>query len=284
MRNSNGSAVDQFMASMGRISMLTAAEELHLGTLVQQGQAEDATPRQKRAAKRAKERMISANLRLVVTLARKFNYRLHSSSLEFADLLQEGAIGLNRAVEKFDPQLGYKFSTYAYWWIRQAITRALETSGNMVRVPVSQSNLLVKLGHLPVGMKPAEICEELNITDKQLESLVAAAQTQRVASLDARVKGTESDNSTIGELIADETTELDPENLVWEEASDAIRFAMSTDMHGHIELLRRNVIDGETLASLGKERGICRERTRQITVKAKERLAVKLSGFRELVA
>ena len=125
MRNSNSSAVDQFLKSMGRISMLTAAEELHLGTLIQQGQAEDATPGQKRAGKRAKERMITANLRLVVSLARKFSFRLHNNSLEFADLLQEGAIGLNRAAEKFDPELGYKFSTYAYWWIRQAITRAL---------------------------------------------------------------------------------------------------------------------------------------------------------------
>ena len=111
MRNSNSSAVDQFLKSMSRVTMLTAAEELHLGTLIQQGQAEDARPGQKRAGKRAKERMITANLRLVVSLARKFSFRLHSSSLEFADLLQEGTIGLNRAAEKFDPELGYKFST-----------------------------------------------------------------------------------------------------------------------------------------------------------------------------
>ena len=263
--------------------MLTAAEELHLGTLIQQGQAEDATPRQKRAAKRAKERMISANLRLVVTLARKFNFRLHASSLEFADLLQEGTIGLNRAAEKFDPSLGYKFSTYAYWWIRQAITRALETSGSMVKLPVSQTQMLIRLRNLPQGMKPDEICEILGITKPQLETLKAAAQMQQ-RPLDARVKGFEHENSTIGELIADETTELDPENLVWEEASDAIAHAMATDMHGHMELLRRNVVDGETLSSLGKERGICRERTRQITLKAKQRLTVRLSGFRELVA
>ena len=284
MRNSNSSAVDQFLKSMSRVTMLNAAEELHLGTLIQQGQAEDARPGQKRAGKRAKERMITANLRLVVSLARKFSFRLHSSSLEFADLLQEGTIGLNRAAEKFDPELGYKFSTYAYWWIRQSITRALESTGDMVKLPVNHSQKLAKLRSLPAGMTPDEICAALDITDRQLENLKAAAQMQRVGSLDARVKGSEADNSTIGELIADESATLDPESLVWEEASGAIAYALEVDLHGHIELMRRNVVDGESLSALGKERGICRERTRQIVLKTKDRLAIKLCSYRELVA
>ena len=154
----------------------------------------------------------------------------------------------------------------------------------MVKLPVNQSQKLAKLRSLPAGMTPDEICAALDITDRQLENLKAAAQMQRVASLDARVKGSEADNSTIGELIADESSTLDPESLVWEEESDAIAHALEVDLHGHVELMRRNVVDGESLSALGKERGICRERTRQIVLKTKDRLAMKLCNYRELVA
>ena len=154
----------------------------------------------------------------------------------------------------------------------------------MVKLPVNQSKKLAKLRSLPAGMTPDEICDALGITDRQLEHLKAAAQMQRVGSLDARVKGSEADNSTIGELIADESSTLDPESLILEEASDAIADALEVDMHGQIELMRRNVVDGESLSALRKEPGICRERTRQIVIKTKDRLAIKLCSYRELVA
>ena len=155
------------MNGAGRVPLLTADEELHLGTLVRtwQDHPDPCPAAVRRRGLRARERMVTANLRLVVSVARRFNGHRKLGSMEFADLLQEGTIGLSRGVEKFDPTRGYKFSTYAYWWIRQAITRSIHEKSRMIR--------------LPIGISEGK--------SGNPELLAAAATTTQIASLDCVV-------------------------------------------------------------------------------------------------
>ena len=274
--------IDQFKDEMGRTPLLTAAEEITLGTAVKLSQSPKATPSQKRAGKRAKDRMIKANLRLVVNVSRKYLHR-QLGQLEWGDLIQEGCIGLNRAVEKFDPELGYKFSTYAYWWIRQSISRAIDQTGSTIRVPVAMNQLLTKLNHLPKGLTDPEICEQLQISHEQLRNLRHALVAKRPASLDMRI-GSESDGSTMSELLCDEQSTLHIEEFQWEAVRDSLelhnKFALNNDQ----ELLRRNVINEESLQSIANEIGISRERVRQKVDRAKKQLATTLIEHRQLIA
>ena len=206
--------IDQFLAEMGRIPLLTASEEIMLGTAVQLGLLSNATPRQKRAGQRAKDRMIKANLRLVVNVSRKYMHR-QMGQLEAGDLIQEGCIGLTRAVEKFDPELGYKFSTYAYWWIRQSISRAIDQTASTIRVPTSMHHMLVKLNHLPAGLNEQEVCEHLDISDVQLKNLRHALVAKRTSSLDMKL-GSDGDGSTLNEMLCDEQSILNIDQFQWE--------------------------------------------------------------------
>ena len=142
---------------MGRIPLLTPAEEIMLRIAVQRGQLPEATQRQKRAGKRAKDRMIKANLRLVLNVSRQYMHR-QKGQLESGDLIQEGCIGLTRAVEKSDLELGYKISTYVYWWIRQAISRAIDQTALTISVSTSMHHMLFKLNHLPPGLNEKQVC------------------------------------------------------------------------------------------------------------------------------
>jgi RNA polymerase primary sigma factor len=142
-------AIGFYLSSIGRVPLLTPAEEIELAHHVQQMKnllnipKEEHTPRQRhqiKMGKRARDRMMAANLRLVVSVAKKYQ----NQGLELLDLVQEGAIGLERAVDKFDPAMGYKFSTYAYWWIRQGMTRAIDNSARTIRLPIHISEKLSK--------------------------------------------------------------------------------------------------------------------------------------------
>jgi RNA polymerase sigma factor (sigma-70 family) len=186
------SAVDAWLTAAARHPLLTPAEELHLGNLVRVWMdwpdgADQAPAGVRRRGLRARDRMVSANLRLVVAVAKRFSRRLQHSTLEMADVLQEGTIGLTRGVEKFDPARGYKFSTYAYWWIRQAINRALLTSG-VIRLPehIAQkaAKSLAEIAALPEG---------------QRATVEAARAAERLSWLDAPVG---EDGSTLGDLLA----------------------------------------------------------------------------------
>jgi len=220
-RRRSSDPVSWYLSTIGRIPLLTPAEEIELGNQVQAMQAftedgskdfkvEDLTTNSDaclRIGRRAKERMMKANLRLVVSVAKKYQ----GKGLELLDLIQEGSLGLERAVEKFDPTRGYKFSTYAFWWIRQSMTRAIACQSRTIRLPVHLSERLTtirkvsldlahKLGAMPNRL---EIAEEMDIGE-ELDSLLRQALT--TSSLDAPVNGEEG-RSFLGDLIADSSAE-----------------------------------------------------------------------------
>ena len=206
-------SIGWYLSNIGRVPLLTPAEEIELAHHVQAMKrlqelpAADLTARQKhqiRMGTRARDRMMAANLRLVVSVAKKYQ----NQGLELLDLVQEGAIGLERAVDKFDPAMGYKFSTYAYWWIRQGMTRAIDNSARTIRLPIHVSEKLSKMRRVTrelshrFGRQPnrLELAHALGMTPDELEELIS--QSAPCASLDAHARG-DDDRSTLGELIAD---------------------------------------------------------------------------------
>ena len=274
--------IDQFLDEMGRTPLLTAAEEITLGIAVKTSQSPAATPGEKRAGKRAKDRMIKANLRLVVTVSRKYLHR-QLGQLEFGDLVQEGCIGLNRAVEKFDPELGYKFSTYAYWWIRQSISRAIDQTATTIRVPTSMNLALTKLNQLPSGLNDEQICKLLEVSDTQLKNLRHAFAAKSTASLDMNL-GSDMDSSTLSDILCDEQSIPNFDKFQWDEVKKCLRDHAKLAMNNDQELLRRNVVEEQSLQSIANEIGISRERVRQKVDRAKRYLAAVLIEHRELVA
>ena len=175
-------SIGHYLSSICRVPLLTAAEEIELAHHVQAMkelldiQEEDRTPKQRhriRMGKRARDRMMAANLRLVVSVAKKYQ----NQGLELLDLVQEGAIGLERAVDKFDPAMGYKFSTYAYWWIRQGMTRAIDNSARTIRLPIHISEKLSKMRKITrelshrFGRQPnrLELAHAMGIEPRDLE-------------------------------------------------------------------------------------------------------------------
>ena len=259
-------ALQLFLNEMARYPLLTAEEEVELAKLIERGDKE------------AKDRMINSNLRLVVSIAKK--YQGHGLSL--LDLIQEGIIGLIRAVEKFDWRKGFKFSTYATWWIRQAVQRGVANKARTIRMPVhivdrerkiskAERNLLTKLGRPPTL---EEVAKEAKLPLKQVREVQEAARA--VTSLDRPV-GSENDTS-LGELVAGE--DAPPEEEV--EVSlrqDALRRAVAELPDRQRDVLKmRFGLNGDTtpqsLEQIGKTLGVTRERVRQIEIEALERLAL----------
>ena len=210
-------AIDHILNTAGKVPLLTAEEEILLGRRVQalmqlledkpDGPYTSAEQRTLRLGKRAKERMVSANIRLVVHIAKKYAHRIQTLTL--ADLIQEGSIGLIRGVEKFDPERGYKFSTFGYWWVRQGISRAITRDDRVIRLPINAIEALNKLrGFVPAfvqehGRQPsyAECAEHCEIAEPTMREYIK--HSSPATSLDQRANGND-DASMLIDLIAAE--------------------------------------------------------------------------------
>ena len=290
-RRRSSDPVSWYLATIGRIPLLTPAEEIELGnqvqammTLTEDGsktfEDHELTGKQRRMlriGRRAKERMMKANLRLVVSVAKKYQ----GKGLELLDLIQEGSLGLERAVEKFDPTRGYKFSTYAFWWIRQSMTRAIACQSRTIRLPVHLSERLTtirkvsldlahKLGAMPSRV---EIAEAMDIPLDELDSLLRQALT--TSSLDAPVNGEEG-RSFLGDLIADSSLD-EPLDIVEQRIHHEQLgrwLSQLSEQEQHVLKLRFGLEGNErhTLAEIGRLMDVSRERVRQVELKALRKL------------
>jgi RNA polymerase primary sigma factor len=265
-------ALTLVMQSVGRYPLLTAAEEVALAKRIERGDRE------------AKERMINSNLRLVISIAKRYQNR----NLPLLDLFQEGVIGLNRAVEKFDWRRGYKFSTYATWWIRQACQRAVSGQSATIRVPTHVHERRVKLGgaasrlEATLGRDPTreELAEATGLSLRHVDEALDVAEAP--VSLN-RAIGSEEDGE-LGDLFADEQA---PDPAA--EAADSLRRQTVRRAVSELPERERRILelrfgfDSEpaSLEQIGKELGITRERVRQLEAEAFDHLAVELDGLAE---
>lgn len=260
-------SVRLYLREIGKIPLLTAEEEADLAQRIVKGD------------KKAKDKMVESNMRLVVSIAKRYGGR----GLDFLDLIQEGNTGLLRAVEKFDPDKGFKFSTYATWWVRQAITRAIADQARTIRIPVhmvetinkvlrTSRKLTSELNREPTN---AEIAKELDMDPDKIDYVMRIKQD--IASLDASV-GREGDDedSVLGDFVEDEER-VSPEDsaanqILKEQLSEII--ATLTDREQKIIRLRFGIGGGRphTLEEVGAEFDVTRERIRQIEAKALSKL------------
>ena len=253
-----------YLRSIGRVELLTAAQEIALAKRIERGDMS------------AKQHMVEANLRLVVSIAKGYLGR----GLTFLDLIQEGSLGLIRAVEKFDHRRGFKFSTYATWWIRQAVTRAIADKARTIRIPVHMVEKLNRVGHVERQLvqklgrepEPSEIAEELEITVREVREIQRVAQ--QPISLEKPVG--EEEDSELGDFVADDDAESPLES-----AEDAMQ---RQDVQRALEALperERQVIELRfglrgieplTLEEVGRAFGVTRERIRQIEMNTLKKL------------
>ena len=260
-------SVRLYLREIGKIPLLNAEEEMELAHRVIQGD------------KRAKDKMAEANMRLVVSIAKRYSGR----GLDFLDLIQEGNTGLLRAVEKFDPDKGFKFSTYATWWIRQAITRAIADQARTIRIPVHMVETINKLLRTQRRMtqelnrEPTieELSKELDMEPEKIEYVMKIKQD--ISSLDAGVgRDGDEEDSVLGDFIEDEDT-VSPEEsatnqLLKEQVNDVL--SSLSDREQKIVRMRFGLDNGKshTLEEVGQEFAVTRERIRQIEAKALAKL------------
>ncbi|MEH2244930.1 RNA polymerase sigma factor, RpoD/SigA family [Nostoc sp.] len=307
--------VRTYLREIGRVPLLTREQEIVYGKQVQQmmtlidakedlakklhrepnmsewadqvQQSETEVQQTVAQGKRAKQKMIEANLRLVVAIAKKYQKR----NMEFLDLIQEGTLGLERGVEKFDPTRGYKFSTYAYWWIRQAITRAIAQQGRTIRLPIHiteklnkikkvQRELAQTLGRSPT---PAEIAKELEIEPAQIREYLNMAR--QPVSLDVRVG--ENQDTELQEMLEDDGPSPEyytNQEFLRQDLNNLL--AELTPQQREVLALRFGLEDGNemSLAKVGERLNLSRERVRQLEHQALAHLRRRRANVQEYVA
>lgn len=261
-------SVRLYLREIGQIPLLNAEQELALAQKVVAGD------------KKAKDKMAESNMRLVVSIAKRYSGR----GLDLLDLIQEGNTGLLRAVEKFDPDKGFKFSTYATWWIRQAITRAIADQARTIRIPVHMVETINKLLRTQRRMtqdlnrEPTieELAKELEMEPDKVEYVIKIKQD--IQSLDAGVgrDGDDGDESTLGEFIEDEDSATPEESAANQLLKEQVQSVLSSlsDREQKIVRMRFGLDNGKshTLEEVGQEFAVTRERIRQIEAKALAKL------------
>ncbi|ADQ61169.1 sigma-70 family RNA polymerase sigma factor [Lactobacillus delbrueckii subsp. lactis] len=262
-------SVRMYLKEIGKVPLLSRDEEVEVAKRIENGD------------ELAKDELAAANLRLVVSIAKR--YAKHNGKMGILDLIQEGNIGLMKAVDKFDYSKGFKFSTYATWWIRQAITRALADQDRMIRIPVHVVESINKMNRiqrilqqdLDRDAKPEELAAEMNEPLQKVQEIITVAKNQETDSLDKPV-GEEGD-SQLGDLLEDNKA-INPEEYT---ASEMLKDQLSsmmgeflTDREAKVLKLRFGLENDEphTLEEVGRSLGVTRERVRQIEAKAVKKL------------
>lgn len=254
-----------YIQSIGKIPLLTFEEEQRLGALIVQGD------------KNARQKLIESNLRLVVSIAKRYKDR---AKIPFIDIIQEGNIGLMKAVDKFDYTKGYKFSTYATWWIKQSIGKAVVESSRSIRIPAHVIEQLSKLStasrelfqelHREPTVK--ELAARMNVEEKKVRELQAVIKDP--VSMDNTL--TEDDETTIGDLIADDSEESPIESIVKEQTHNILEGVLGTLEEREAEVLKMRYGIGyakpKTLEEVGSYYSLSKERIRQIEEKALKKL------------
>ncbi|APG73413.1 RNA polymerase sigma factor RpoD [Lactobacillus delbrueckii subsp. jakobsenii ZN7a-9 = DSM 26046] len=262
-------SVRMYLKEIGKVPLLSRDEEVEVAKRIKNGDES------------AKDELAAANLRLVVSIAKR--YAKHNGKMGILDLIQEGNIGLMKAVDKFDYSKGFKFSTYATWWIRQAITRALADQDRMIRIPVHVVESINKMNRiqrilqqdLDRDAKPEELAAEMNEPLQKVQEIITVAKNQETDSLDKPV-GEEGD-SQLGDLLEDNKATNPEEYTAFEMLKDQLSSMMGeflTDREAKVLKLRFGLENDEphTLEEVGRSLGVTRERVRQIEAKAVKKL------------